>query len=271
VTQICKNCPKEATLIMGADINAALGTNKQDRRNEQEDENDPYSILGPYGIEKRNERGEEILNLASSLDLRVATSYFEHKNGNATRIHKTTKQRYQPDHFFITRKSWANVTDARKRYDGAPSDHLAVMLKLKRVNKIDTRRKSIKEDKNKTTTTTTIIDYNILRKNDAEKFKSEIKRFANNNNENNNRGGANTAGAAGGNLEENNNENNDLGGADADGTDLENIYTNIYEEPPAELLERFEQYVVETAKNIAELEKKTRPDWFTENELELTL
>ena len=48
VTQICENCPKEATLIMGADINAALGTNKQDRGNEQEDENDPYSILGPY-------------------------------------------------------------------------------------------------------------------------------------------------------------------------------------------------------------------------------
>jgi hypothetical protein len=40
---------------------------------------------------------------------------------------------------------------------------------------------------------------------------------------------------------------------------------------PAKLLEDFEQHIVECAKKIAEVEKKERPDWFTENEFELTL
>jgi hypothetical protein len=236
---MCENCPQQATIIMGADVNAALGTSKQDHQNEKEDETNPFSILGPYGIEKRNERGEEILNLAMLLDLRVATSYFQQKNGSATWIHPGTRQRYQPDHIFITRKSCANMTVAKKRYDGAPSDHLAIVLKLKRINNIDTRKKSGKSTKNRKPTTKTIIDYSILRKDDAEKFKQEIREFANNNKH--------------------------------EDSDAVNTYANIYEEPPAELLERFEQYTVETAKKIAEIEKRERPDWFTENEFELAL
>ena len=90
------------------------------------------------------------------------------------------------------------MTIAKKRYDGAPSDHLAIVLKLKRINNIDTRKKPDKLAKNREPITTTSIDYNILRKNDAEKFKQQIRDFANNKHED---------------------------------ADTESTYANIYEEP----------------------------------------
>jgi hypothetical protein len=240
VMEMCENCPKEATIIMGADVNAALGTSKLD--SQETDPEDPTSILGPHGIQKRNERGEAILNMARTLDLRVATSYYQQTKGSGTWIHPATKQRYQPDHFFISRKSCANMTDARKRYDGAPdSDHLAITIKLKRMNKLDTKKKNSRE--NLELKTHKKIDYNILRKNDAKEFKLSITDFIKNN-------------------EQEKRE-------ESEGSNLENNHP--YGESASELLEHFEQHTVEATKKIAEVETKERADWFTESELELTM
>ena len=167
LVEMTNRIPKTNAIIVGADINASIGT-----RQKSDDESESTNILGPCGNPRKNERGEMILNLLRQTDLRAVTTYFNSTNGHDTWTHPATKEKHQLDHFLVSRLHCRNVIDARKKYIGAPSDHLALFMKYK----YKERKKMSNKKKQFIETKVFKVDNNILRQ-AGKDFKSQIANF----------------------------------------------------------------------------------------------
>ena len=129
---------KSNILIMGADLNASIGTRSNDATNNK----DPSaSLLGPHGNPRRNARGDLIIGILNQFQLRAASTFFESSKGHDTWIHPATKVKYQLDHFLIKKKHLQIIMDVKRKGDGIPSDHAALCIKLKFPNAKLTPRK----------------------------------------------------------------------------------------------------------------------------------
>jgi len=68
------NLPKDNVLIMGANLNASIGTRasetreKSDPNDSSKDEDPSASLLGPHGNSRRNARGELIIRVMNHLN-----------------------------------------------------------------------------------------------------------------------------------------------------------------------------------------------------------
>ena len=64
------------------------------------------------------------------LDLRVVSTFFNTNGNHNTWIHPVLKEQYQPDHILILipQNQLSNTTKIKRKFDGSPSDHAAVML-----------------------------------------------------------------------------------------------------------------------------------------------
>ncbi len=85
---LSKTPAKNSTIIVGADINASIGTRStnapQERRESNEEEKEfefqddtILELIGPHGNPHRNENGERILNLMREQNLRAASTFFD--------------------------------------------------------------------------------------------------------------------------------------------------------------------------------------------------
>ena len=224
VSKVLDQVPEKNILILGADLNASIGTHPPNTSSS--DECDPsVCLLGLHGNPQRNARGDLIIGVINQHQLRAASTFFEsHKHD--TWIHPATKEKYQLDHFLIKRNHLQFVTNVKCKSDGIPSDHSALKINLRFLNSKwlpHKHRNKIAERKMK-------IDNAILRASRNKAFKEKIVDFINS-------------------IREENEDN-------ATPSDL----------TPTETLSMFEDFVVKTAKETAESEVKTRPDWFTQSE-----
>jgi hypothetical protein len=76
---------KNTIHIIGADLNASIGTSTSIQRNEtrQDKTENPYkedpitNLLGPNGNQHKSKTGEAVLNLMREFNLRAASTYFD--------------------------------------------------------------------------------------------------------------------------------------------------------------------------------------------------
>ena len=82
-------------------------------------------------------------------------------------IHPVTKDKYQLDHFVMPCNQLKLTTNAKRKCDGAPSDHAAIFLQQDfQVQDTDQTKELEKK-----------FDYNILRAGNASRFKEEVSNF----------------------------------------------------------------------------------------------
>ena len=77
---VTNHTPISNPVIIGADINASLGTRGQ----RETDTMEKVNILGLLGNPRKNDRGEMILNMLRQTDFHTALTYFESNNGHDT-------------------------------------------------------------------------------------------------------------------------------------------------------------------------------------------
>ena len=66
------NTGRDNFMLLGHDINAGVGTRSTDIENKFED------VIGPHGINSRNQKGLSALNFLQSLNLKIANTFFIH-------------------------------------------------------------------------------------------------------------------------------------------------------------------------------------------------
>jgi hypothetical protein len=117
------NVTNNTITIVGHDLNACIST-----RNTVNDES-VHNILGPFGLNNRNEKGEMALAFLQQMNLKVMTSFFEHKN-YTTHI----SQFHNPptpltlDSISVSIKGSERVKDCKVWHKGVDSDHSAIKL-----------------------------------------------------------------------------------------------------------------------------------------------
>jgi len=119
---------KTNTVIIGTDINVSISI----RDSKKEEENEETNILEPCRNPKKNERGEMILNLLRQTDMRATATYFDNANGHEMWTHPAMKEKFQLDHFMVSRAHCKYIADIKKKYIGAPSDPLTSLLKIQK-------------------------------------------------------------------------------------------------------------------------------------------
>ena len=101
-------------------MNASLGVHE---------ESDGYgTVLGQDGINTRNEKGVEALDLLQTHNLKAATTFHKHTKYNTWMNFCSSDQEYQIDHWITN--SICLVKDAGASNLGVDSDHSAVYLEL---------------------------------------------------------------------------------------------------------------------------------------------
>src|SRR6476469_9680538 len=121
-------------IVMG-DFNAAVGEGKEDR------------VVGKYGLGKRNDKGESLIEFCKSQNLVITNTWFEQeKRRRYTWKSPGDLRRYQIDYILVQQR-YRNSVKSSWSYPGADvdSDHnlMAVRLKLK-LKKIPRRKQQKK-------------------------------------------------------------------------------------------------------------------------------
>ena len=68
---ILNSVPTNAEIIIGSDVNAKVG-----RRDCEENKR----VLGPFGLDDRNEKGKDLLQIYMTNDMRVSNTFFDHSS-----------------------------------------------------------------------------------------------------------------------------------------------------------------------------------------------
>ena len=139
LSSIYATIPANYILFSGQDLNASLGTNN----------NSKLKCIGPYGLNNRNSKGKEAINILNLHNLFAPLTFFEHKNYTTWKSFDGYNRPYQLDQWVC---SSLNYTEDDKVVSyGIPSDHSAIKLKLK--FRIHEKKKS---------ETIKIVDWNLL-------------------------------------------------------------------------------------------------------------
>eukprot|EP00978_Attheya_sp_CCMP212_P026472 scaffold87167_cov56-Attheya_sp.AAC.1 len=175
---------EDKILVTGCDINASIGNRESvycylGSTEETQDLN----VIGPHGINYRNEAGVDLIQVLKAKNLSAPTTFIKHKKyatwktnqrSNAERISDgdapnsfSERVKYQLDQFFIQGKHLSRVLDVRRVGDEAPSNHVAIQLKLKLTTRM-TRKKTRfnmrnRGEKRKRKSNSTGQDYRINR------------------------------------------------------------------------------------------------------------
>ena len=107
-------------IIFGADINAKIGIR---------DRNEYSDVLGPNGIELRNEKGKNLLGIYANRNLMVENTFFTHDN-YATYHCKKYDTPSIHDVIVVSKGLHKRVRNCKATNDGAESDHKEVKLSL---------------------------------------------------------------------------------------------------------------------------------------------
>ena len=171
------------TIIIGADLNASIGTRMTEapQTNDQEDndfnpqEDNIMELLGPHGNPHRNENGERILNLMREHDLRAASTFFDCNNKHNTWRNPKDKRPHQIDHLLIPRNQLCLTTNVKRKLDSIDSDHAALCIEFLLPNGTILRTKD--KEKNEVTRPKTRINNFILRNSQKGEFQNNVSNF----------------------------------------------------------------------------------------------
>ena len=132
------NAPRGHTVLMGSDVNAALGIAKDD---------DDSRILGNFGVptQKDGQCENNTFTFLHAHGLKSMNTCFEH-NRYDTWTHNSWGSRHQLDHWFVQSDGIRYVTDAKRWDYGIDSDHAPVKLTLRLPGRI-IRPKKVKKQK----------------------------------------------------------------------------------------------------------------------------
>jgi hypothetical protein len=138
---------KNSSIIIGADINAAISTKKIITQPNPEElchdkiYDDPLhdpidDLLGNFRNPRRNQSGERILNLLREHNLQATSTFFDKNNKYNTWIcpsNATTNKRtaHLLDHFFTPRNQLHSIIGVKRKFNGPTSDHAAIQITLK--------------------------------------------------------------------------------------------------------------------------------------------
>ena len=121
------HCGSRARLIIGADVNAALGT----RRGRHD------RVLGRYGLPRRNEAGTQLYHFLAANELCVTTTFFASRSKTGKTRYTTwyhpnklsTRRHFQNDHIIVRQRDFKLTTKAaRMELSGVNTDHKAVAM-----------------------------------------------------------------------------------------------------------------------------------------------
>ncbi|CAG2188799.1 unnamed protein product [Mytilus edulis] len=89
--------------------------------------------MGRHGIERRNENGENLLDICQRNNLVITGTIFPHKDKHkVTRISPNKKTKHQIDHILVTRQHRTSILDTRAmRGADIGSDHELLKCKLR--------------------------------------------------------------------------------------------------------------------------------------------
>ena len=138
--------PANYLLFSGQDLNANLGTKK----------NSKLKCIGSYGLNNRNSKEKEAINILNLHNLYAPLTFFKHKSYTTWKSFDGHNRPYQLDQWICS--SLNHIGDAKVVSYGIPSDHSAIKLKLK--FKIFEKKKS---------EAVKIIDWNLLLDDDIKK------------------------------------------------------------------------------------------------------
>ena len=86
------------------------------------------TLLGPHRNPRCNESGELIRSMMHELDLRAVSTFFDTNGSHNIWIHLVSKDQYQPDHILIPCNQLSKVVKVKRKFNGSPRDHAAVMM-----------------------------------------------------------------------------------------------------------------------------------------------
>ena len=114
-------------IIVGSDINARIGTRTSDEHKQ---------VLGPYGIARSNARGENLVHILGSNEMRVENTFFNHAQEDYV-TYNSIPTTFHPDGipsmhdiFACSQSLHKRIHDCKAVPHGAVSDHKAVRLSL---------------------------------------------------------------------------------------------------------------------------------------------
>ena len=121
VTDVFSQVPEQCTKIIGHDLNASVGCRQPS------DVDSTVGVLGPYGLNNRNKKGISALSFLENNNLRVMTSFFEHKE-YGTHLVEFNKTSITLDSISVSAKSFSRVKDCKVWNKGVIGDHSAILL-----------------------------------------------------------------------------------------------------------------------------------------------
>ncbi|XP_071142032.1 craniofacial development protein 2-like [Mytilus edulis] len=113
--RVIAGTPKHDILLVMGDFNAKVGINNEGHE----------SIMGRHGIGRRNENGENLLDICQRNNLVITGTIFPHKDKHKiTWISPNKKTENQIDHILVTRQHRTSILDTRAmRGADIGSDH----------------------------------------------------------------------------------------------------------------------------------------------------
>jgi len=128
--QFFNEIPHRNLLIIGANINATTGNRNTIIRDTNDEDMIP-TLIGPHGNPRINASSELVLIMLCELNLRAASTLFDNNGKHDTWILPGTKQKFQLDHFLILSTQLCFVTNIKQKFNDSPSDHAALMIKIR--------------------------------------------------------------------------------------------------------------------------------------------
>jgi hypothetical protein len=173
---------KNTTTIIGADINASIGTrntidpsNREEDDDEFESQDDTISqLLSPHGNPHRNENRERILNLLKEHDLRAASTFFGCNNKCNTWRNPRDKCPYQIDRLLIPRNQLCHTINVKRKLDSIDRDHAVLCIMFQTSNETVLHKK---RDRGGTHKPKTKINNFILRNSQKNRFQEKVSKF----------------------------------------------------------------------------------------------
>ena len=113
--------PTNAEIIIGSDVNVKVG-----RRDCEEHKR----VLGPFGLDDRNEKGKDLLQIYMANDMRVSNTFFDHSSHITYESFNKDQTKCMLDIFVTSADLHKRVRNCMVVDNGIKSDHSAVTLKL---------------------------------------------------------------------------------------------------------------------------------------------
>ena len=89
-------------------------------------------VLGPFGIELRNKKGKDLLQIYQANNLRIKNTYFESPSHVTYVSFNKEKSKCMLDMIAVSKSVSRKVIDCRAVNEGIRSDHSALQMILKK-------------------------------------------------------------------------------------------------------------------------------------------